>query len=96
MLMWIAALLPVLLIPPSVVRWKPNWLSGVIALVAAMVASGAAALVLASSAQRSDRHGNGRTGARQRDRKMGRGRDGQSVCLHLRTDAATITRRLAG
>lgn len=40
-------MLPVLLIPPSVIRWKPNWLGGVIAFAAAMVASGAAALVLA-------------------------------------------------
>ena len=47
MLMWIATLAPMFLIAPWVVRWKPNWLGGVIACFASIIASGLAGLALA-------------------------------------------------
>jgi len=39
MLMWIATLAPLLLIAPRIVRWKPNWLGGVIACFASVTVS---------------------------------------------------------
>ena len=47
MLMWIATLAPVFLIAPRIVRWKPNWLGGVIACFASIIASAIAGLALA-------------------------------------------------
>ena len=47
MLMWIATLAPVFLIAPRIVRWKPNWLGGVIAFFSSIIASAIAGLALA-------------------------------------------------
>ena len=47
MLMWIATLAPMFLIAPRIVRWKPNWLGGVIACFASIIASAIAGLALA-------------------------------------------------
>ncbi len=47
MLMWIATVAPMFLIAPRIVRWKPNWLGGVIACFASIIASAIAGLALA-------------------------------------------------
>jgi hypothetical protein len=46
MLMWIATLAPLFLIAPRVVRWKPNWLGGVIACIASVAVSAIAGIAL--------------------------------------------------
>ena len=47
MLMWIVTLAPMFLIAPRIVRWKPNWLGGVIACFASIITSAIAGLALA-------------------------------------------------
>lgn len=47
MLMWLAVFLPVVLIPPRLLDWRPRWLGSIIAFFLTTIASGIAGLVLA-------------------------------------------------
>jgi len=47
LIMWAAALGPILLIPPRITGWRPGWLGAILSFLAAVPMSGASALLVA-------------------------------------------------